>query len=444
VTEPVSENGATPDVPVPASTGIEPASPRIPDDESADLRDRLREELAPELEITRLIGRGQMSVVYLGREVALRRAVAVKVLRPALASDAVARARFEREAQSAARITHPNVAAIYRVGRLRDGVPYLVMAYVDGRNLEDALRAEGAFDADAVRGLLAQLGDALAAAHAHGVIHRDVRPANVLLERSGSRAVLTDFGLAAVAESGAEAVTRLTRDGERIGDRRYMSPEQLMGRPLTAETDVYSLGIVGYEAFASAYPYRAEGLADPMTAHLREAPRKLSQLRPGAPADLEELLLRCLSKQPEHRPRASEIARILHGSRGAADGQRAARRDQGALTDFLTELKQRRVLGEAVAYLAVAFAILQSADIVRPALGFSERAFNAFVFVVLAGFPVFVVFAWAYDIRRGRAIATRDSHDADSASRPRRLALQITGIVVSVLIVIALGWRYLR
>jgi tRNA A-37 threonylcarbamoyl transferase component Bud32 len=406
---------------------------------------RLRGELAPDLEVVRLIGRGQMSSVYLAREVALRRPVAVKLLRSELSADAIACARFEREAQSAARITHPNVAAVQRVGRLHDGVPYLVMEYVDGRNLEDALVAEGALDEGATRRLLAQLGDALAAAHAQDVVHRDVRPANVLLERARDRVVLTDFGVAAVAVSGAEAVTRLTRDGEQIGDRRYMSPEQLLGRPVTAETDVYSLGIIGYEAFTRAQPFRAEGLSDPVTARLRQAPIALSTLRSDAPADLEDLLLRCLSMQPERRPRASEIARIVLGARSHGVAATTVPRTRGgnALGNFIDELKHRRVLGEALAYLAIAFAVLQGAQLALPALGFSERVFNTLVLVVLAGFPAFIAFAWAYDLRRGRAVATLDGNDP-RGTRPRRWLAQALVLVLSLAIVVMLGWWYLR
>ena len=435
--------------PAPSQFGPSGASPGGNSSESSTARPadsevlRLREQLAPELEIVRLIGRGQMASVFLARDVALRRPVAVKTLRAELAADAIARARFEREAQSAAGIAHPNVVAIHRIARLDDGSPYIVMEFVDGRDLAATLAAEGPIDVSSARRILVQLAEALAAAHAHAIIHRDVRPANILLERGSGRVVLTDFGLAAVAISGAPAVTRITREGETIGDPRYMSPEQLTRQPLSVESDVYSLGLIGYEILTCAQPYRTEGLADPITARLRTAPRKLSDLLPGAPLDLETVLVRCLALQPEGRPRTSEIGRLLSG-RSTSEGSGGRHEERrGLLQDFLAELWRRRVLGEAIAYLGIAFAILQGADIALRALGTPELVFRVLVFVVLAGFPVFLVFAWAFDIRRGHAVVT-DAADGTPGKRAIRLTMQILGIVLSVVAVIALGWWFLR
>jgi hypothetical protein len=216
----------------------------------------------------------------------------------------------------------------------------------------------------------------------------------------------------------------------------------LRGQPLTVESDVYSLGLVGYEILTCAQPYRTEGLADPVTARLQAAPRKLSDLLPGAPLEFETVLLHCLALHPERRPRTSEIGRLLaerpHDAPGARDRER-----RGLLQDFLAEMSRRRVLGEALAYLGIAFALLQGADLALPALGAPEQVFKGLVFVVLAGFPVFLVFAWAFDIRRGHAVAT-DGADGALGARAIRLTMQILGILVSVVAVIALGWWFLR
>ena len=402
---------------------------------------RLREQLAPELEVIRLVGRGQMASVFLARDVSLRRAVAVKTLRAELAADAIARARFEREAQSAASVAHPNVVAIHRIARLNDGSPFIVMEFVDGRDLAATIAAEGPMDIPSARRVLVQLADALAAAHAHGIIHRDVRPGNVLLERGSNRVVLTDFGLAAVAISGAQAVTRLTREGETIGDRRYMSPEQLSGRPLSVESDVYSLGLIGYELLTPAQPYRTEGLADPVSARLNAAPRKLSDLLPGAPPEIETVLLHCLALHPEGRPRTTEIGRLLTGRTDPAVEN--PREQRGLLQDVVAELWRRRVVAEALTYIVIAFGLLQAADVALPRLGVPELINKGLVYVVVGGFPIFVAFAWVFDIRRGRAVATGP---ASGAPRPRavRLAAQLLGILLSVAAVIALGWWFLR
>jgi serine/threonine protein kinase len=190
--------------------------------DGAVLDEPLRAALLPELEPIRLLGSGATAHVYLAREPALARLVA---------ADAVARQRFEREAQSAARIAHPHVTAIYRVGRVPDGRPYIVMEYVEGRTLTDVLAAGGVYEEPAARELLAALASALTAAHEKGVIHRDVRPANVLLENRTGRAVLGDFGVAGLLDSGSAAAARLTTAGMVLGDPRYHSPEQVRGEP---------------------------------------------------------------------------------------------------------------------------------------------------------------------------------------------------------------------
>ena len=218
---------------------------------------QLQGELAPDFQIVRLLGEGSMANVYLAREQELQRMVAIKVMKAELAGDETARKRFEREARSAAKIHHHNVTAVYRVGSLEDETPFIVMEHIEGRNLSDALQAEGAMDIEQACNVLGQLASALAAAHENGIVHRDVRPANVVRERDSDRVVLTDFGIAGILDTGADSVTRLTQQGQLLGDPRYMSPEQLLGDPLTDESDVYSLGILGYEILTLKHAYGA-------------------------------------------------------------------------------------------------------------------------------------------------------------------------------------------
>lgn len=286
--------------------------------EEVELEERLRRELAPHLEILRRLGRGSAASVYLAREPALRRLVALKVLSPELASDHKSRLRFEREAQSAARISHPNVVTLYRVGTFSNDLPYLVMQYVRGRNLAERLEAEGPFQISEVRWILANLASGLADAHRRRIVHRDVKPANVLYEEETGTVFLTDFGLAAALDPEDREVSRLTTRGHVVGDPRYRSPEQLRGEEVTELADVYGLGLLGYELLTAESPYEYGSTADVLTAHLRETPRPVRSLRQEVDADLEALIARCLQKVPAHRPRAEDVVR--HLTRGGRAG----------------------------------------------------------------------------------------------------------------------------
>ncbi len=280
-----------------------------------ELTRRLKQELAPELELLRQLGRGSMATVYLAREQELKRLVAIKVLSPKLSVDDRARRRFEREAQAAAALSHPNIVAVHRVGRLSNGIPYIVMQYVKGRTLADRLVAEGRLPPDRARSLMAEVALALAAAHQRGIVHRDVRPANILYDEESGQCLLADFGIAAILPSGeAPGSTRLTRTGELVGDPAYMSPEQLKGNEITERSDVYALGLVGYELLTGRGPYEATSRREKLTAHMQQEPRKLSELLADADKELEELLLRCLAKDPQHRPNAADLAQRLQAA----------------------------------------------------------------------------------------------------------------------------------
>ena len=274
---------------------------------AALLPDRL-DGLDPDLDVIRLIGEGSVARVYLAREKLLRRHVAVKVLSPVLAGDSTARARFEREARAAAGIQHPNVAPVYRTGHLASGVPYLVMPYFHGGSLENRLRVAGPLPPDEARRYIGQIAAGLAAAHRLGIVHRDVRPANILYDRDTHRVLLFDFGIAAVLDAGDDRATRLTRPGEWLGNPAYTSPEQLGGGEVTGAADVYSLGIVAFEILTGRLPFEAATAVQMMKAHAVEEPRRMSELRPEVGPELDRLVRRCLSKRPEERPLAVDVA----------------------------------------------------------------------------------------------------------------------------------------
>jgi serine/threonine protein kinase len=261
-----------------------------------------------------MLADGSVSRVYLARERGLQRLVAVKVLDPELAREPVARQRFERAARAAARVRHRNVVAIHRVSTLEDGTPYMVMEYIEGRSLADALKADGLPDSGAARGILHAVASALAASHENRVVHRDLRPANVLREDRTGRIVLTDFGVARILDTGSEEFAELTRPGQILGDPSHISPEQIRGEPVTDQADIYSFGVLGYHVLAGRGPFEAEGTIKLLHAHSESAPDDVRELRPDVDPDVADLLERCLAKRPEHRPRAADVARILSES----------------------------------------------------------------------------------------------------------------------------------
>jgi serine/threonine protein kinase len=412
--------------------------------------ERVAQAIGGDLHLLRPLGHGAVAHVYLAGETALERLVAVKVLRPELAADEVVRRRFAREARAAARIAHHNVVIVHRVGTLEDGLPFLVMEYVEGRTLEDVLSAGGPVVPERARELLAQVAAALAAAHEKRIIHRDVRPGNILIEDATGRAVLTDFGIAGIKETGSEVVTRLTRASEVLGDPRYASPEQLLGEPITDETDLYSFGVVGYELLTGSGPYAAQSAREMIAAHLKGTPRPLREGRPDLPVELARLLERCLAKKPEHRPQAREVLAALEamdagGARSTATGAAAAAAEHEppffpALSSFLAELKRRRVYRAAVTYLAAAFVVLQGADIVFPALAVPGWIFPVLVSATLAGFPVVIVLTWIFDLNRGGIERTPDAGELLPGERIARRVFLGIGVLVTVLLTALAAW----
>lgn len=278
-------------------------------------------QMAPDLDIIRKIGEGVAGEVYVAREGALDRLVAVKVLSRELADDPVARARFEREAKAAAAIDHPNATAVHRFGFLADGVPYLVMQYVKGGTLADRLVAEGPLPIPEARRILGQVASALAAAHQNGFIHRDVRPGNVLWDAAANKAVLSDFGLAGILPEKAGVLPRLTLAGQVLGSSDYLSPEQVQGKETSEATDVYALGVMGYELLTGEGPFEAVTEQEKARAHLKAAPRPLGTLRDGIDSDLAKILKRCLAKEPGKRPSATYLRDVFRkGPPGVHEG----------------------------------------------------------------------------------------------------------------------------
>jgi serine/threonine protein kinase len=291
---------------------------------SEPLEDQVVRAVGPQYEIEREIGRGGMSVVYRARDRRLNRPVAIKVLPPELAHDPAIRTRFTREAQTSARLSHAHIVPIYDVGE-REGLAYFVMALVSGGNLATLLTREPRQPIDEVRRLLAEIADALAYAHLRGVIHRDVKPDNILLDENSGRAMVTDFGIARAIE----ASTRLTVTGIAVGTPAYMSPEQAVGdREVDGRSDIYSLGVLGYQMLTGRLPFSAGNSMALLLKHVSEAPRPIGELRLDAPQAVRETVERALMKSPEDRwPTAAAMREALLSDKTGTPTWRAEHRE---------------------------------------------------------------------------------------------------------------------
>jgi len=356
----------------------------------------LQEVLGPDFDIKQKLGRGSVATVYLAKEQALGRLVAVKVLLPGLAREETARRRFEREAKAAASLAHPNVVQVFRFGRLPDETPYLVMRFVKGRTLEDRLAAEGRLPAELARKVLLGVASALAAAHAQGIVHRDVRPANVLWDEERDQALLADFGIAALLATSGEEATRLTKTGQMLGDPRYLSPEQLLDENLTELADMYAFGVLGYELYTGEGPYVAKTNTQWITAHLQGEPRDLRLTRPDVDPQVADLLKRCLNKEPNHRPSAANAAKLLADGGAGAAGTSGV--EQAA---DLQELIRRRVpqIVSVAGAAAVGFLTFVDMLVDRGTLG--QVWWRLSLPFAACGFAIATVIAWFHG-ERGR------------------------------------------
>ena len=263
-------------------------------------------------EVLSVIGEGGMGRVYRVRHRRLGRSFALKALRPELSEDAALTQRFVQEARAAAVVTHPNVVQINDFGTLVTGQPYFVMELLEGRTLARILREEGAIDPRRSVAIARQVAEALGAAHAMGVIHRDLKPDNVILIRpAGSRMTVKvlDFGLAKVAVG-----TRLTRPGIIFGTPHYLSPEQALGEPYDHRVDVYALGVMLYEMVTGRVPFEADTYMEVISKHLYVSPPQVRKTHDqgGTFPELEEIISRCLAKKPADRwSSMNEVARRL-------------------------------------------------------------------------------------------------------------------------------------
>jgi serine/threonine protein kinase len=273
----------------------------------AELLSALRRDLAKQYQITDLLGRGGMSLVYLAQEVELNRQVAIKVLPLQLLHGADAAERFEREGKISASLDHPHIVPIFRVGSTSTFLWY-TMKRIRGRSLEQIIRERGGLPLADMLSIVQQVGDALQYAHRQGVVHRDVKPANVMIEESGW-AYVCDFGVARAFGS-----VSLTQTGASLGTPRYMAPEQVEGKPVDGRCDQYSLAILIWEALTGTLPFTGESVGELIRKHLLEPAPRLSDARRDIPVNVSDAVSRAMSKNPAERfPDVAAFIRALGG-----------------------------------------------------------------------------------------------------------------------------------
>ncbi len=260
----------------------------------------LQRACAGRYELERRLGRGGMGIVFLARDLQLDRRVAIKLLPPAQAADPTARERFVREAQTAAQLSHPHITPVFAVHRLDEFVCF-AMAYVEGETLGEHVRKRGSLPPVEGARVLSEVASALAYAHARGVVHRDVKPDNILLDAHTGRALVSDFGIARVGSGPATTGPR-----EVVGTAEFMSPEQAAGGSVDPRSDLYSLGVVGYFVLSGTLPFKADNGYAVLVQHISRAPAPLASVAPTLPRRLAAAVDRCLEKDPGARFASAE------------------------------------------------------------------------------------------------------------------------------------------
>jgi serine/threonine-protein kinase len=307
--------------------------------------------------VERVLGAGGMAVVYRAHDEELHRPVAIKLPAEHLAEDAEFERRFLREAQVASRLSHPNVVAVYDAGD-EEGRPYIVMEVVEGETLADRLARRGPLPAAEVAALGAQAAAGLGHAHAHGLVHRDVKPHNLLLRDDGTVKV-ADFGIARAAE----ATQRLTQAGANLGTAAYLAPEQAHGEDVSPATDVYGLGAVLYEALTGRPPFAAATIPEALLAQRDGAVTPPGDLVDGVPPRLEQTLMRCLARNPRYRPQdGRELERLLRAD------------DDATVPLPSSPARRRRRTPRALAALAAILLALAAAAVVAVVLTSGDDA----------------------------------------------------------------------
>ena len=298
------------------------SSKKTPDSSQLDeLGVRLQAALGPDYAVEGKLGAGGFAVVYLVRDVHLKRKLAVKVLSPDVIASHSVLERFRREAETVAQLSHPYIVPLHFIGQ-KDDLVYLVMEAIDGGSLADKLQREQMLSIDDASRIFGEVASALAYAHKRGVVHRDIKPQNVLLDTETGRALVTDFGIARTEEGGS-----LTATGMVVGTPAYLSPEQVTGEPSDHRADIYALGVMMYEMLAGKPPFTGATPTAVLMKRLGGPPEPLRKVRGEVPQELEELVDSCLATDPNERMQnAGDIARVLTGHSPVSGGHTTSTR----------------------------------------------------------------------------------------------------------------------
>jgi len=317
--------------------------------EQADqLAVRLQDALGSGFKVERPLGSGGFAVVYLVRDLTLKRQIAVKVLSPDLIQSHTVLERFRREAETVAQLSHPHIVPLYFVGQ-KDDLVYLAMECVTGGTLADRLEREGKLPVDEVARIVREVAEALAHAHKRGVVHRDIKPHNVLLEAETGRCLVTDFGIARTAEGAS-----LTASGMLVGTAAYLSPEQITGSPADHRSDLYALGVMAYEMLTGGPPFTGPTPTAVLMKRLASPPTPLEKLRPDVPRALREVVEGCLAHDPAERFQSgTDIARALGGQTPVSGGHQTA--------EYTLKARKRRERRRRIAAVAAALVVLAAA-----------------------------------------------------------------------------------
>ena len=398
--------------------------------------DEVRAALAPNYILEKELGRGGMGAVYLARDVRLERPVAIKFLPPEMARREDLRARFLQETRTAASFSHPNIVPVHAIEE-KDGILCFVMGYVEGETLSARVKRGGPLPAQEVTRVLQECAWALSYAHGRGVIHRDVKPDNILIDRGSGRALITDFGIA----RSQDAAGGLTMVGELIGTPQYMSPEQATGEQLDRRSDLYSLGVVAFFALTGRLPFESSTAHGFLTAHITKPAPQMASIRADIPPALASAVDRLLQKDPAQRfQTGEELAEFL-------DPLRSARREiPPAIRLF--QVKSTQVIRSALILLILAPGLSASAKGDADQLIFILMVFAgavALVFQAVGGLRELAVQGFTHDdLRNGIAAIAAEEDEARARVRSapdykerlkKRRIKSMIGVLVSVALI---------
>jgi serine/threonine protein kinase len=358
---------------------------------SDPLAEHIQQTLGGDIVLKQVLGEGRSARVYLADQPSLGRQVAVKALMPRHSSERKAVARFKREARAMAGCPHPSIVSVYNVGETRNGIPFFVMEHVEGESLADRLRRKGRLPLQEAARIAGALADALAYAHERGLVHRDLKPEDVLIDRRSGRILLTDFGLAKSVTKTSRTMT-LTGTGEILGTPAYLSPEQAECGTIDARSDQYSLAVVSYEMLAGRLPFPGPTAQDFVRQHAQDTPPSLLQVAPDLPLEVSRVIDRAMMKEPGARFASADA--FGQALRSAASAALAPMRSMAVRA---RRSRRWRIWQGAAIYAGGAWGVLEALTWALDTFNYPQDILLPAVWVVLVGFPITLGVLWVME-----------------------------------------------